>query len=180
MPLLQVKTTSAEQVWASPDGNRKIYKLTLDYQGKPVSAKTFSHDIAVVGWEGEVDLYEKEGKQGLEVFVRQAPKEGGSYGQAGTSNGSTGTSKPSYVPKDEKAIQAMWAISQAIQVCAAAKMTTIPEIEVNAQELFLMVDRIKVVTETPEAPQQPDTIQPVPEGQLTVADIKDVLGDEEV
>jgi len=77
MPTMQLTTKTVSQVWASPDGQRKIYELTLDYQGQDVKAKTYSDAIAVVGWSGEVETYEKAGRTGVETFVKQPPKEGG-------------------------------------------------------------------------------------------------------
>lgn len=87
MPTMNLTTKASNQVWASPDGQRKIYELTMDYNGQPVKAKTYSDAIATVGWSGEVESYEKAGRNGMETFVKQPPKEGGSnYG------GSTGRS----------------------------------------------------------------------------------------
>lgn len=77
MPNLEVKTTAAEQVWAAPDGKMKIYALTLEWQGKPVKAKTYSDAIATPGWSGTVETYEKEGRNGSETFVKQPQRDGG-------------------------------------------------------------------------------------------------------
>lgn len=76
MPLLEVTTKKAEQVWASPDGQRVIYELEMEWQGKPVRAKTYSKDIATVGWFGNVETYERPGRKGPETFVKQPQKEG--------------------------------------------------------------------------------------------------------
>lgn len=94
MPTLNVKTSEAEKVWSSPDGQRKIYKVTLDFDGKEVVAKTYSEAIATEGWEGSVETYEKTGRNGAETFVKQPPKDS-TYGGGGrsypqrTSGGST-------------------------------------------------------------------------------------------
>jgi hypothetical protein len=86
MPRFQVKTTSSDKIWSTPDGKMSIYKVTMDYNGDPMTAKTYSDAIAQVGWSGEVETYEKEGKGNnpAETFVKQPPKEGyqggGSYG----------------------------------------------------------------------------------------------------
>lgn len=98
MPTLNVKTSESEQVWASPDGQRKIYKVTLDFEGKPVAAKTYSDAIAAVGWEGTVETYEKPGRNGNETFVKQPPKENPGYGgsQASTPAGGGKSSKPAF------------------------------------------------------------------------------------
>ena len=89
MPSLHVKTTKSEKVWESPDKQRVIYKLELDYEGNPTEAKTYSKDIAEIGWEGDVESYEKEGKFGSETFVKQPQKESGYSGGK-----SYGASKP--------------------------------------------------------------------------------------
>lgn len=84
MPTLQVSTTQSKSVWRSPDGQREIFEVELDYNGTPVIAKTYSKDISVVGWSGSVETYEKEGKPGMpsQTFVKQPAKEGG-YGGGG-------------------------------------------------------------------------------------------------
>lgn len=83
MPQLQVTTKSSEQVWKSPDGQRVIHKLMLDYNGSEVQAKTYSNDIAKTGWTGTVETYEKAGRNGSETFVKQPQKEGGYQPQGG-------------------------------------------------------------------------------------------------
>lgn len=87
MPQLDVTTKTATSVWKSPDGQREIFELGLEYEGKPVKAKTYSKDIATVGWSGTVETYEKPGRNGSETFVKQPPKEGGSYGGSSGSQG---------------------------------------------------------------------------------------------
>lgn len=86
MPQMTIKTKSAEKVWTSPDGQRTIYKLVLDYNGHDVQAKTYSGVIATVGWSGDVVTEEKSGRLGMETFVKQPPKEysGGGFTTAPT------------------------------------------------------------------------------------------------
>lgn len=91
MPAINGKTKSAKQVWASPDGQKKIFKITLDVGGEDMEASTYSDAIASVGWSGELDTYEKEGKYGTETFVRQPKKEG--FG-GGFSGGKSYAAKP--------------------------------------------------------------------------------------
>jgi hypothetical protein len=83
MPRLNVTTKSANQVWASPDGQRAIFELVLDYAGKQFKAKTYSKAIATVGWSGEVETEERAGKFGPETFVKQPQKAGGFGGNRG-------------------------------------------------------------------------------------------------
>jgi hypothetical protein len=180
MPILQVKTIGAKQVWESPDGQRRIHELQLEWNGKTVKANTFSDAIAEAGWSGEVETYEKPGKGNnpAQTFVKQPPKENGGYPQA-TSTGSK------YQPKDEKAIQAMWAIGQATVLHGQMQTGTKTEldfIETNAQELFLMVDRVKATPadrvdtpNEPESPPEPDVVHDPDQ----VEDIKGIFSDAE-
>lgn len=89
MPIFDATTKTATKIWASPDGKRTIYDLALESDGKVINAKTYSDSIATVGWSGQVESYEKAGRQGPEIFVKQAPKEGGWTGGTGG-----GRSKP--------------------------------------------------------------------------------------
>lgn len=140
MPQFEVTTKSSNTVWKSPDGQRAIFEVTLDYQGQDVLAKTYSKDIAVAGWTGTVETYEKYGINGAETFVKQPQKEGGYQGSGG------GGGKPAYQPKDEKAIKAMWAIGQAITWLNGTPREdseSIGLIEALANDLFNMVDKVK-------------------------------------
>lgn len=94
MPTLdEVTTKSVEKVWTSPDGQRNIYKLTLNYKGSTLPVQTYSDAIAVVGWTGEVESYEKPGKFGPQTFVKQPQKEGYSGGRSSGGGGGSGYSK---------------------------------------------------------------------------------------
>lgn len=94
MPQLQVKVVSAEEVWRK--GDLAIFKLTLEYNGQQVQAKTYSKTIANSGWEGTVETYEKEGRNGSETFVKQPQREGFTPGSQGTPrSNSGGGSRPS-------------------------------------------------------------------------------------
>lgn len=97
MPTLQVKTVSAEQVWSK--GDLVISKLVLDYNGQEVQAKTYSKSIAVPGWSGTVETYEKQGRNGSETFVKQPLKEGG---YSGGSSSQTGTQASRSYPQQAK------------------------------------------------------------------------------
>lgn len=141
MPTLEVTTKSAEQVWKSPDGQRVIYKVALDYNGQTLSAKTYSQAIATEGWSGTIESYEKEGRNGAETFVKQPPKENPGYGST-----SGGSSRSNYAPRDDSHIKAQWAIGQAATLVTAAETGTnidLEAIEALAKDLFAMVDRVK-------------------------------------
>lgn len=71
------KVLSSTQIWASPDGQRKIYELTIQLDtGQTVTAKSYS-DRLTTGFVGDIETYEKPGRNGVETFAKQAPKEGG-------------------------------------------------------------------------------------------------------
>lgn len=92
MPKLDVRVLDAKEVWSK--GDLTISEVTLDVGGKTTKAKTYSKAIATPGWEGEVETYEKQGRNGAETFLKQPQKEGGFQ----KSTGSTGASS---VPKKE-------------------------------------------------------------------------------
>lgn len=154
MPILEVTTKSANQVWASPDGQRVIYALELDYNGESVTAKTYSAAIATPGWKGTVDTYEKQGRNGTETFVKQPPKEGGWQGNSGpqSSGGQIAGSKPAYQPRDDKAIQAQWSIGQAVTVANLGLETDMGAVESLAKEFFAMIERVKTSDQTEAEP----------------------------
>lgn len=101
MPVFEAKTQLSESVWKSPDGQREIFKVTLDIDGHPMVAKTYSKDISVIGWAGSVESYEKPGRNGAETFVKQPPKEDGGYSPRGATQGGGG-SKPFNRPAQDQ------------------------------------------------------------------------------
>lgn len=174
---VKVKVVATKQLWQSPDGNRTIYEVEMEYNGQRFKAKTYSAAIASVGFEGDVESYKKQGKQGEETFIKQQPKEGFTQGgqQAQSGRGYSGNTK------DEAAIKAMWAIDKAKDMVLATlgdnpkDAAMLLAIEVNAQELFAMVDRIKVgipAPEVPAAPANPDVVYEPVEGEpITLDDL---------
>lgn len=185
MPILQVTTDKADKVWSSPDGQRTIWKLTLLYGDQPVAAKTYSQTIATKGFSGEVESYEKPGRDGSETFVRQAPKENPGHGSTG---GSSQRSGSGYTPKDEKAIQAMWAVGQAVQLYIgefsgkAKPPEPLPMVEAYAEDLFAMVDRVKAPeqeeegSETPDPVMTPEEVDKAAEEPIDLSKIDEVFG----
>lgn len=139
MPILKdVTTKSSDLIWTSPDGERELYKVDLEYEGKPFSAKTYSKAIIDDNFRGDVELEERPGKKGIETFVKQAPKENSGYNP-------TAGSKPAgnhYQPRDDSHIKAQWAIGQAMSLVTLETLDY-RIIESIAIELFTMVDRVK-------------------------------------
>lgn len=135
---MRVKTTDSEQLWQSPDGQKKIWSVVLKTDaGEEYRLKTYSDRISQLGYEGEVESYVS--KQG-DRFVRQHKAE-----QPAGARGSYG--------RDDAAIRAQWAIGQAINL-ASVKMDkdaiTLPVIETYAKQLFATVSRVKGETVTPD------------------------------
>lgn len=176
MPVLEVKTTSANSVWKSPDGQREIFELQLEYEGKPVKAKTYSKDISTVGWEGTVETYEKQSRNGMETFVKQPPKENSGYpsstgsGHSGTQSGGSG-----YTPRDDSHIKAQWAIGQAVSTLAKDGELDLELTEALAKDLFAMVDRVKSGDAITSPAPEPDTVYDPTE--VDMKQLSAVLGD---
>jgi hypothetical protein len=131
---MHVQTIDSEQVWQSPDGEKKIWEVAVRTdEDKTYRLKTYSRYIAKPGFEGEVSSYEARGQR----FVRQLPSK-----------------QPAKAPygRDDSAIRAQWAIGQAINL-ASVKMDkdaiTLPVIEDYAKELFETVSRVKGEAVTP-------------------------------
>lgn len=137
---MKAKTISSEQVWQSPDGEKTIWNVTLEADGKEYPLKTFSSKVAEVGYEGEVESYVN---QRGDRFVKQAPSPARSGGYS----------------RDDAAIRAQWAIGQAIALTSATmdkKAITMQIIEDYAKQLFATVSRVKGETFTPEMGQKAD------------------------
>lgn len=165
MPTFEITTKTSRSVWKSPDGQREIFEIGVEYEGKPLAAKTYSRDISVPGWTGEVETYEKEGRNGPETFVKRPAKEG-SYGSGG---GSYSGSK-----RDDSHIKAQWAIGQAIawlNVHTLPDETDMSNIEPLANDLFAMVDRVK---------NSLDTVVPVDDATVVDLDKGEVVSAKEL
>jgi hypothetical protein len=129
---MRAKTVSSEQVWQSPDGEKTIWNVVLEADGKQYPLKTFSSKIAEVGYEGEVESYVN---QRGDRFVKQAPKAPATTGYN----------------RDDAAIKAQWAIGQAIALTSATmdkKSINMQIIEDYAKQLFATVSRVKGETFT--------------------------------
>lgn len=138
---MQVRTLDSEQIWQSPDGQRKIWSVVLSTpEGNEYRLKTYSPQVAKPNFKG--DVYTYVNRRG-ERFVRQETKQATEQSAA---------KSPAY-SRDDSAIRAQWAIGQAINL-ASVKMDkdaiTLPVIERYAKELFATVSRVKGEPVTPE------------------------------
>ena len=144
MPVFQKATTleDGKLVWQSPDGQRKIYEVLFDIDGKEnFKANTYSERIIVKGWSGSLESYEKSNR----TFVRQHRDE-----QAFSYKG--GASKPMTDPFT------MY-LSYAKDL-VVAKITTLPDTKVPPIE-ELVQQTVKAAYELygsrPDAPKEAET-----------------------
>ena len=130
-----VKTVSSEQVWQQ--GDKTIWKLGLDIDGQQMEAKTYSKAIAQVGWSGSVESYEKQGRYGVETFVKQPQREGG-YGGARASY--SGGKKSA--PDNPHTMYLSYAKDIAVAVLATGKwdgnmyQTVLEAVEAGGEQLY--------------------------------------------
>lgn len=130
---MKVKTTASEQVWQSPDKQRTIWEVDLKADdGNDYRLKTFSAEIAKIGFEGDVETYANP--RG-ERMVRQ-PKQDTSYKGGGGGKGA-----------NQGVIQAQWAIGRAATVIQQRGIILpddeyYKEMEKIAIKLVGMVDRV--------------------------------------
>jgi hypothetical protein len=60
MPVLKIKTIESKVGWTNPSNPDMVsYDLTIDVGGKKAEARTYSKAVAELGFEGEVETYEK-------------------------------------------------------------------------------------------------------------------------
>lgn len=84
MPQFQATVIDSKQVWASPDGQRTMFEVTMQVNGQTVVAKTWSGAVSKIGWSGQLESYDKANNQGgTDTFVKQPQKEGGFGGKSG-------------------------------------------------------------------------------------------------
>lgn len=72
MPVVKIKTVDSKQGWVNPNNPEMVsYDVTIDVDGRKAEARTYSSPIAQVGFEGEVETYEKNDH----TYLRQVKKE---------------------------------------------------------------------------------------------------------
>lgn len=61
MPKLVIKTVESKAGWTNPNNPDMVsYDVTIEANGRKAQARTFSKAISEVGFEGEVETYEKK------------------------------------------------------------------------------------------------------------------------
>jgi hypothetical protein len=124
---MKVKTLDSKQAWQSPDGQKTIWEVTLEADGKQYPLKTFSPKVSTIGFEGEVESYTN---QRGDRFVKQVQRDN----QPRRGGGDT--------QRDDATIRAQWAIGQAIALCSATmdkKSINMQIIEDYARQLYATV-----------------------------------------
>jgi hypothetical protein len=129
---MRVKVTSVGIPWKPPQDQNADPLWTINIEGIGEPCKTYDPELAKVG------------EHEAETFTSKSGKE---YWR--TSKSAQKPATQGYKGKDEDAIKAMWAIGQAVQlelVTPKINPNGGPEasnIEVWADKLFAMVDRVK-------------------------------------
>lgn len=133
---MKAKTLNSSKVWSSPDGTRNIYQVTLEAEGKKYGIQTFSDEIAVVGFEGEVETYDRDGKK----FVKQPKQEGGYKGGGGGNN----AARLKADAAKQQEIRAEWAIGKAISSLQIFPLdeSALTQVKDLAANLYSMVDDV--------------------------------------
>lgn len=118
--------------WDGPTGTVFYIKVKLDGHERPVSIGKKSPDAlhvgdtvygTITGTDRDEDKFKSEQQQ--------------------TSFGGGTSSKPAYVPRDDLAIRAQWALGQGMTAAYNNEVGNLAEVEMLARELFAMVDRVK-------------------------------------
>ncbi len=170
MAQFNIKTVAVanngQPIWQK--GDRSIWEITGEVNGRQGKLRTYSRAIATVGFNGEIITREQQGRDGnTETFVKRVPNEDftqqGSYPQSTnnvtTQNAPTSADRGGYQPKDEAAIKAMWAIGQAVALFnnsypqGGGQVPAPDEVEYRAVDFFHMVDRVKTAPELEDLTQ---------------------------
>ena len=133
---MKVKTVSSRQVWQSPDKQRTIWEINIrDETGKTWPLKTYSQEIAEVGFGGEVETY--DGKDG-QKFVKQPNAQGGYKG------GGNNAARLEADKLKQKEIRAEWAIGKAITSLGIFPLDgeALDKVRDLASKLYDMVDGV--------------------------------------
>lgn len=71
MPTFRGTTKQSRESWKSDDGKVTAYELIIDANGADMRVQTYSKAISQIGWTGEFETYEKNGR----TFAKQPQKE---------------------------------------------------------------------------------------------------------
>lgn len=123
----------APRQWDGPNGTVYYIKIRLEGHAKAVSIGKKSPDALHVGDSVYGTITEDPMHDEDKFKADQNP----SY------SGGSSSSKPAYVPRDDLAIRAQWAIGQSMTAVYDSDAGNTAMVELLAGELFAMVDRVK-------------------------------------
>jgi hypothetical protein len=115
--------------------------------GQPVAMETYK--VLVKGEDDPIDVNRKTGNPPTVGEVLSGTLETTDFGRKFKPERKSG---PSFGGRDQDAIKAQWAIGQAVGLFTSGKDTEIGDIEKNAKDFFLMVDRVKQTAVPPKPP----------------------------
>lgn len=170
MPVVKIKTIESKVGWTNPENADMVSNdLVVDVNGRKAEVRTFSKAIAEVGFEGEVETYEKKDH----TYLRQVKTD-----QYMSHSNSGSTSKPAYKDNSDGMRQGMCINNAANYV--AHNHTDADRAMLNSDEwaklvwnyandLYLLGDLGNV--------QEGDVVNnDVTEEAIDLSDIKDIFG----
>lgn len=151
--------------WSGKFGPMKDYKVKLEGTELPVTITRKPESAPPKAGDEIYGTLDMSGQYGPKFKSESKPD--------GFRGGSGGGSSGGKSPKDEKAIQAMWAIGQAINALGTVSTDGVQhylgQVNEMADELFNMVDMVKTST-----PNKDEVVTDIPD------DMSDIFGDVEV
>lgn len=135
---IQQVSTRPPEAWQSSYGPMEKYKVIVNGYDDPVALNRKPGNRPQVG-ESLYGTVEST-PYGLKFNREDKPQFANPSGQ----NTQSGKASSTYVPRDDKAIQAQWAIGQAVQISIAlGRHEDLGTIESLAKDMFSMIDRVK-------------------------------------
>lgn len=124
------------ETFSTSYGELEKYKVMLGGYDEPVTVNRKPGNVPRVG-DVLYGTVEKT-SYGLKFNREDRPE----FAQKGTAQ--TGKASSSYAPRDDKAIQAQWALGQSVAIAISlGRSEDLGAIETLAKDLFAMIDRVK-------------------------------------
>lgn len=168
----EVKTITIKEVdgrpWHKPESTQEWFTVVIEeYPSEPIKfIQDTSKDAPApeVGKAYEGMTY--TGDKGIKFYASGGKFTKRSDHKPQYSKPSTGfTPKKEYQPRDDCAIQAQWAIGQAVKACTEQGIFEEDAIEDLAKKFFAMIDRIKVGNKTDNEPSDDDMDEAIKNGK---------------